>query len=96
MADLPTWAEAGKAEYFTDAVTLGLIQARARTLSAPPRCPPCVSLHASLTSLPRAQGIMFNWVEVLRWKDMKNPGSVSEARTLARGYGAAYMGMAGR
>jgi hypothetical protein len=29
------------------------------------------------------QGIMFNWVEVLRWKDMRNPGSVSEARTHA-------------
>jgi hypothetical protein len=51
VADLPTWAEAGKAEYFTDPVTLFLIQ-----------------------------GILFNWVEVLRWKDMRNPGSVHEVR----------------
>jgi len=51
VADLPTFAEAGKAEYFTDPVTLVLIQA-----------------------------ILFNWVEVLRWKDMKNPGSVHEVR----------------
>jgi hypothetical protein len=49
VADLPTWADAGKAEYFTDPVTLVLIQ-----------------------------GILFNWVEVLRWKDMRNPGSVHE------------------
>ena len=51
MADLPTWADAGKAEYFTDPVTLVLVQ-----------------------------GILFNWVEVLRWKDMRNPGSVNEVR----------------
>ena len=51
MADLPTWADAGKAEYFTDPVTLVLVQ-----------------------------GILFNWVEVLRWKDMRNPGSVHEVR----------------
>ena len=51
VADLPTWADAGKAEYFTDPVTLVLIQ-----------------------------GILFNWVEVLRWKDMKNPGSVHEVQ----------------
>ena len=55
VADLPNWAEAGKAEYFTDPVTLVLIQ-----------------------------GILFNWVEVLRWKDMKNPGSVHEVRHLRR------------
>ena len=54
VADLPTWAEAGKAEYFTDPVTLVLIQ-----------------------------GILFNWVEVLRWKDMRNPGSVHEVRRCA-------------
>jgi hypothetical protein len=51
VADLPTWAEAGHAEYFTDPVTLVLVQF-----------------------------ILFNWVEVLRWKDMKNPGSVHEVR----------------
>ena len=51
MANLPTWAEAGHAEYFTDAVTLGLVQ-----------------------------GILFNWVEVLRWKDMRKPGCVNEVR----------------
>ena len=55
MADLPTWADAGKAEYFTDPVTLVLVQ-----------------------------GILFNWVEVLRWKDMRNPGSVHEVRRLRR------------
>ena len=55
VADLPTWAEAGKAEYFTDPVTLVLVQF-----------------------------ILFNWVEVLRWKDMKNPGSVHEVRTCCR------------
>ena len=48
MADLPTWSEAGKAEYFSDAVTLGLVQA-----------------------------LLMNWVEVRRWKDMQNPGSVN-------------------
>lgn len=55
MADLPTWADAGKAEYFTDPVTLVLVQ-----------------------------GILFNWVEVLRWKDMRNPGSVHEVRRRRR------------
>ena len=49
VADLPTWSEAGHAEYFTDAVTLGLVQA-----------------------------ILFNWVEVLRFQDMRKPGSVHE------------------
>jgi hypothetical protein len=48
VADLPTWFEAGKTEYFSDAVTLGLVQA-----------------------------LLMNWVEVRRWKDMQNPGSVN-------------------
>jgi hypothetical protein len=55
VADLPTWADAGKAEYFTDPVTLVLVQ-----------------------------GILFNWVEVLRWKDMRKPGCVNEVRQAAR------------
>jgi Chlorophyll A-B binding protein len=48
VADLPVWSEAGKGVYYTDAVTLFLIQ-----------------------------GILMNWVEVLRWQDIKNPGSVN-------------------
>jgi len=48
VADLPIWSEAGKAEYFSDAVTLFLVQ-----------------------------GILMNWVELLRWQDIKAPGSVN-------------------
>jgi hypothetical protein len=55
VADLPTWSEAGHAEYFTDAVTLGLVQA-----------------------------ILFNWVEVLRFQDMRKPGSVHEGAWFPR------------
>jgi hypothetical protein len=48
VADLPIWSEAGKAGYYSDAVTLFLVQ-----------------------------GILMNWVELLRWQDIKAPGSVN-------------------
>ena len=48
VADLPVWSEAGKGVYYTDAVTLFLVQ-----------------------------GLLMNWVELLRWQDIKTPGSVN-------------------